>query len=115
MTKVITLLQTREVKNRLLAKLEVIEENIARQQNEMIFCAKEEIRDHTTNVNNRLKLNGLIGCLNEQRLNIQEALVRIEEESYGTCSKCEGPIELARLEASPSATTCCSCAGLSKS
>ncbi len=37
---------------------------------------------------------------------INEALVRIEEEKYGTCIVCGQEIEEARLEANPAAETC---------
>ncbi len=37
---------------------------------------------------------------------VQDALNRIETGTYGLCSICEKPIEEARLDANPSATTC---------
>lgn len=40
---------------------------------------------------------------------IDEALGRIEDNSFGTCSECEEPIELKRLEARPVTTLCLSC------
>ena len=43
----------------------------------------------------------------EERLNeITDALTRIESNTYGTCTVCNEPIEEARLEANPAATTC---------
>lgn len=35
-----------------------------------------------------------------------DALKRIEEKTYGKCEVCSKPIEEARLEADPAATTC---------
>ncbi len=37
---------------------------------------------------------------------IKDALGRIEDGSYGTCSVCGAPIEEGRLDANPAATTC---------
>lgn len=43
----------------------------------------------------------------ENKLNsIKKALKRIEEGGYGVCEICGEPIEEARLEANPAATTC---------
>ncbi len=41
---------------------------------------------------------------------IEEALERIEDGSYGVCEKCEGRIPKARLNAIPYATRCVKCA-----
>lgn len=40
---------------------------------------------------------------------IVEALQRLRDGSYGTCSACGGPIGLARLRAIPEATLCIGC------
>ena len=40
---------------------------------------------------------------------IQEALARIEEQSYGICSECHTAISTKRLEAVPWATCCVHC------
>lgn len=37
---------------------------------------------------------------------IEDALARMEDGSYGRCQRCGDPIELARLEAIPYATLC---------
>jgi RNA polymerase-binding transcription factor DksA len=41
---------------------------------------------------------------------IDEALARIEDGSYGICDSCARPIPVARLEALPHARTCVRCA-----
>lgn len=41
---------------------------------------------------------------------IRQALARIADGSYGTCSKCGGPIAPQRLKALPTATECIVCA-----
>jgi hypothetical protein len=40
---------------------------------------------------------------------IESALARVEDGSYGTCRSCERPISMERLEALPSAPLCASC------
>lgn len=50
--------------------------------------------------------NAQLGQLEIQLRNVNEALSRIEEGTYGKCSVCGKEIEEDRLEASPSATTC---------
>ena len=40
---------------------------------------------------------------------IDEAMVRIEEGTFGTCADCEEPIEIRRLEARPVSTLCIAC------
>jgi RNA polymerase-binding protein DksA len=48
---------------------------------------------------------------NEERLleEIDAALKRVEEGTYGTCSNCSTEIPVERLEALPWATTCIDC------
>ena len=45
---------------------------------------------------------------------IDEALRRLEEGTYGLCSQCGKPIADARLEALPYATECVACATLNE-
>lgn len=50
--------------------------------------------------------NTLLKDIEVRYNNVKEALARIEDGTYGTCSVDEGQIELDRLEANPAATTC---------
>jgi DnaK suppressor protein len=43
---------------------------------------------------------------------IREALGRIQDRSYGTCTNCENPIQPKRLEAVPWTRHCLQCQGL---
>jgi RNA polymerase-binding transcription factor DksA len=56
-----------------------------------------------------------LGALVEQaRLHLAEveaAIARVGDGSYGTCERCGGPIAPGRLEARPVARTCITCAG----
>jgi DnaK suppressor protein len=44
-----------------------------------------------------------------QLVAVEDALVMIDDGSYGTCNECEEPIETKRLEAVPWAKYCLSC------
>jgi YteA family regulatory protein len=57
----------------------------------------------------REKEMGLRSGFMKQITEIDEALFRMTEGSYGICEDCGQPIPVARLEAAPSATTCISC------
>lgn len=41
---------------------------------------------------------------------IEDALLRVRDGTYGTCERCQKPIDEARLEAVPHARMCISCA-----
>ena len=46
----------------------------------------------------------------EQLEEVDRALVKLDEGSYGTCDRCGGPIPPGRLEAHPWAVRCVTCA-----
>ncbi len=49
---------------------------------------------------------GAVDQLESRLNNIKDALIRIEEGTYGICETCNEKIEEDRLEANPAATTC---------
>ena len=53
---------------------------------------------------------GLRAALHE----IEKALERLGEGTYGICERCGQPIAVARLEAMPATTTCIACASLQR-
>ena len=52
----------------------------------------------------------LLGRVREHLAQIDAALGRLADGSYGTCANCGRPIGTARLSARPVATTCIECA-----
>ena len=50
--------------------------------------------------------NAAINELEVRLKNVRDALVRIEEGTYGVCEESGNPIELDRLNANPAARTC---------
>lgn len=55
-------------------------------------------------------LTGIDEVLRQEIREIRQALLRIENGSYGTCASCGAEINPARLEALPFATRCIKCA-----
>ena len=45
---------------------------------------------------------------------IEEALLRVQDGTFGTCTRCQKPIDEARLEAVPQAAMCVSCQELTE-
>jgi DnaK suppressor protein len=58
----------------------------------------------------RSQVDAVIGQAERQLAEVEEALVRVADGSYGTCAVCGRPIPAARLEARPTARTCVACA-----
>jgi DnaK suppressor protein len=44
-----------------------------------------------------------------QLIEIEEALYRMENNTYGICERCKEPIEIERLKAKPTAKYCAKC------
>ena len=55
-------------------------------------------------------LAGIDDVLRREIAQIRAALLRIENGSYGSCTRCGEDISAARLEAQPTATLCIDCA-----
>lgn len=51
----------------------------------------------------------VIDQLEDQLVEVNKALERIEEGTYGICTNCGKPIQAERLEALPSAALCINC------
>lgn len=61
-----------------------------------------EVVEFTTNLS-------LESTLEKALRDVESALARIEEGSYGTCKYCQKPIDERRLLARPSSSSCISC------
>lgn len=62
----------------------------------------DKFEEETTN-------QGVLDTLEVRLKEITEALARIENGTFGVCSKCGQKIEVEKLEANPAATTCLAC------
>jgi DnaK suppressor protein len=54
----------------------------------------------------RGETEALVGELRSSLRDVEHAITRLDEGTYGICEKCGNPIEPARLEALPAVTTC---------
>ncbi len=70
------------------------------------FGKRDEGATETLALEKRLAMEKRI---NEQLAEVERALKKIDEGTYGLCELCRGPIEEARLEALPKATVCMAC------
>lgn len=62
--------------------------------------------DNATDVMEQQRDMALILTLQERQRDIDRALARLDEGTYGTCERCGKPIPRGRLEALPFATLC---------
>lgn len=79
-------------------KFEVIHEEYGNSDEEN----SDEIEDEIQN-------ESLLNTLNSQLENIDKAIEKVENGSYGKCESCGNPIEEKRLEFNPEATLCSVC------
>jgi len=114
------MIHTEHFKNKLNEELGAIESELgsvgrkAREENKTEWLATDpdtgkdsaedgEVADNFTEYENN---TAVFDQLMRRRAEIKEALARIENNTYGTCSVCGKEIEADRLEANPAATTC---------
>ena len=71
----------------------------------------KRIGDGTTEAVDRLNKVGAANALAATLADVDRALAKIEEGTYGTCDRCGAPIPEERLAAIPWATLCVGCAG----
>ncbi len=60
----------------------------------------------------RGEAEALAGQLRDTLAEVEAAIARLEDGTYGRCERCGQPIAPARLEAKPAARRCISCASL---
>ena len=70
----------------------------------------KRIGDGTTEAVERLATTSAARSLFAKLTDVERALIKVEEGTYGRCDVCEGPIGAERLEAVPWATRCVRCA-----
>ena len=58
----------------------------------------------------RGEVEALAGTLLETRADVERALQKIDQGSYGVCERCSKAIAEARLQANPTARLCITCA-----
>lgn len=94
-----------EEKRRILNDIE----KLVKESNELGKDGTMDIGDEASDLSNRQLLLSLNEADREKLLEIDEALERIEEGTYGICEECGEPISIRRLEVKPTAIYCVEC------
>ena len=93
-----------------------LEVTLERERSAMVEASRESNADDehdpegATIAFERAQLDATIVELHRQRVDLDAALARLDDGTYGICVVCGLPIPTARLEARPSATTHVTCA-----
>lgn len=83
----------------------------------VVSAARESVTDDehdpegSTIAYERRLLDALTHDMRERVAEVDAALHRLAEGTYGTCTRCRRPIPAERLRALPAAATCVACAG----
>ncbi len=89
---------------------------LTRQFDEVVAAAQDSNADDehdpegATIAFERSQLAAVIDQLRTRLIDVEAALARVEDGSYGVCEGCGGQIAAQRLEARPTARTCIRCA-----
>lgn len=62
-------------------------------------------------INNKSINEAALRQAREKLLGLQHALDRVDDPSYGKCSRCGGPIPMGRILIMPESTRCMRCSG----
>lgn len=98
-------------KARLVAEETQVVEELQHLRDLMLAEVDIEPEEGDAEITEREKNSALIAVLENKLQDIQTALRSIEKGSYGTCARCNKPIEPGRLEVKPDATLCVNCQG----
>jgi len=99
-------------KNLLLSRKEEILKSIKDTKEEGRDYSTNEVGDSVDIASNSYEREVLFELTDNERKQLNEidtALKKIEEKSFGVCEECGGKISQERLEAIPTATLCISC------
>ncbi len=84
-------------------------EKLVKDSNELGKDGTMDIGDEASDLSNRQLLLSLNEADRKKLMEIDEALERIEEGTYGICEECGEPISIKRLEVKPTAIYCVEC------
>jgi len=84
-------------------------EKLVKESNELGKNGTMDIGDEASDLSNRQLLLSLNEADRKKLLDIEEALERIEEGTYGICEECGEPISIKRLEVNPTSIYCVEC------
>ena len=98
-----------EIAKALKARLSELRTHLAKVDRELHKSLPADSEEQAIELENQEALEVIARTEATEINQIEAALKRISEGTYGTCAKCGGPIEPRRLKALPTAVTCVSC------
>src|SRR5690349_13210865 len=98
-----------EIAKALRARLSELQTHLAKVDRELQKPLPADSEDQAIELENQEALEVIERTETTEIHQIDAALKRISEGTYGTCDKCGGPIDPRRLKALPTAATCVSC------
>ena len=99
-----------KIEQQLRARLAELTERADEVADELAEPLDNDMEEQLTEIDDQEVNQGLDDMVNQEIMQVRAALSRIEDGTYGTCSKCGKDIAPARLEAQPMATRCIDCA-----
>ena len=84
-------------------------DKLVKESNELGKDGTMDIGDEASDLSSRQLLLSLNEADRKKLMEIDEALERIEEGTYGICEECGEPISVKRLEVKPTAIYCVEC------
>ncbi len=84
-------------------------DKLVRESNELGKDGTPDIGDEASDLSNRQLLLSLSEADRAKLVEIEEALERMEEGTYGICEECGEPISIKRLQVKPTAIYCVEC------
>ena len=98
-----------EIAKALKARLSDLRTHLAKVDRELHKLLPADSEDQAIEIENQEALEVIKKTETTEVYQIEAALKRISEGTYGTCAKCGEPIDPRRLKALPTAATCISC------
>lgn len=95
-----------DLRDQLLQRVDALGKDLHR-ENQSI---EQDFAEQASQLENDEVLNALDDEARNELMLINQALLRIENDSFGTCQSCHKPIDKARLNAIPYAQFCIACA-----
>jgi RNA polymerase-binding protein DksA len=100
-------------RTRLLEELEAMEEHTPEVEDQVGMDIgggyDEDLADVASSTFEREKGLALESSVQQMLAQVEEALARVDEGTYGVCQRCGDPIDVARLRVLPFATLCIRC------
>ena len=100
----------KQIRRQLEDQLDRLARRVGRIEGDLRTSHDPDWTERAIEVENDPVLEGLDASGRLELASIRSALARLDEGTYGTCSKCGKPIDARRLQAMPMATTCLACA-----